>query len=144
MYVIKTLRFDSYTSSDLKAQFDGEATILASLPPHPYVVPILFVGQLDEGPGIIMEYAVGGDLGQTIATKTLGVSELLGLARQVCVGMHYLNESGGVLHHDLKPQNLLVNSGGDIWVADFGLSSYQRYALERLGGNPGGDLVSRE
>ena len=61
------------------------------------------------------------DMGFFLRHKTLNASQVKGLLYQLLCGLKYLH-SAGILHRDLKPRNLLINSKGDLKICDFGLS----------------------
>jgi alkyl hydroperoxide reductase subunit AhpC/predicted Ser/Thr protein kinase len=82
------------------------------------------VYEVDEGEGlpiIAMEYIDGPRLDQLIASASLTVERAVGIARQVASGMASAHEAG-VVHGDLKPQNILVDGTGQARIVDFGLA----------------------
>lgn len=74
---------------------------------------------------ISMEYVDGPTLKRARAAQPLGVFEADGIApwvAQMCEAFIYAHEEAGIVHHDLKPSNLMLNSLAQIKVADFGIS----------------------
>lgn len=128
MIAIKTVTTDFYSTGDNQQQFEREALIWTTLPPHPYIVETLFVDRIGQAPLIALRYAAGGNLRDRIAAGPLTVDEALRVVRQTCVALDLL-ESLGVFHRDLKPENLLFGDTGDVLVTDFGLASLQNYGL---------------
>ncbi|KAG8391099.1 hypothetical protein BUALT_Bualt01G0152600 [Buddleja alternifolia] len=104
-----------------------EIKILQSLPRHPSMVELKDVIITDgrEQVYIVMEY-LETDLKRYINNlkkeKSLGISEVKSLMKQLLEGVKFLHENG-VMHRDLKPSNLLMNIRGDqLKICDFGLS----------------------
>ncbi|KAG8365256.1 hypothetical protein BUALT_Bualt18G0085300 [Buddleja alternifolia] len=100
-----------------------EINILQSLPRHPSMVEfkdVIMDGRRDQV-YIVMEY-LETDLKRYInlKEKSLGVSEVKSLMKQLLEGVKFLHENG-VMHRDLKPSNLLMN-GDQLKICDFGLS----------------------
>ncbi len=72
--------------------------------------------------GIVMEYADGGDLSQYICEKSkLPVKDVLYLVHQIAFGLSAIH-SAGIVHLDLKPENVLLSSKGQAKISDFGIS----------------------
>lgn len=104
---------------------DAELAMLLGLEPHPNVVTVLDVIEIDGTPGIVLEYAPStlGDLFMQQNSGGKRPSErLFRILQQVCDGMAHLSEHAQVAHLDLKPSNVLVDSAGSAKVADFGLA----------------------
>ncbi|MGH2398394.1 MAG: Stk1 family PASTA domain-containing Ser/Thr kinase [bacterium] len=102
-------------------RFQREARSAASLT-HPHVVRILDSGR-DNGTWFIaMEHVEGETLKQLVAREgALPVERACQIAGQVCEALEYAH-SRGIVHRDIKPQNILVSSGGAVKVADFGIA----------------------
>ena len=119
---VKFLR-DPYTSDpEFRQRFLAEARAAAKLD-HPNIVHIYDVGE-DGGnhPYIVMEMVEGEDLKALIRRYgPLQVPHALNLVRQICAGVGHAHRVG-IVHCDLKPQNILVTPEGQIKVADFGIA----------------------
>jgi serine/threonine protein kinase/formylglycine-generating enzyme required for sulfatase activity len=99
----------------------AEARILASLD-HPHIVPVHDVGQTDDGlPYVVSKFIEGSDLARTIKHARLSVTEPAGLVATVAEALHHAHRKG-LVHRDVKPANLLRDTSGKLYVADFGLS----------------------
>jgi len=102
--------------------FLHEARIAATIN-HPAVVPIYSCGEWDGSTYIVMQYMGGGTLEQRLkkAGGRLPVMETCRWMRDVCEGFNAAHEHG-IIHHDVKPANLLLDLDSNVKIADFGLS----------------------
>ncbi len=119
---VKFLREPFASDPDFRQRFLGEARAAARLD-HPNSVRIYDVGE-DEGnhPYIVMEIVEGEDLKTLIRREgPLSVNRALNLARQICAGVGNAHRAG-IVHCDLKPQNILVTYDGQVKVTDFGIA----------------------
>ena len=118
---VKFLR-DPYTSDpEFRQRFLDEARAAAKLD-HPNIVHIYDVGEDTERPYIVMEMVEGEDLKDLIRRYgPLQIPHALNLVRQICAGVGHAHRTG-IVHCDLKPQNILVTPEGQIKVADFGIA----------------------
>lgn len=102
--------------------FLHEARIAATIN-HPAVVPIYSCGEQDGSAYIVMEYMGGGTLESRLkkAGGRLPVMETCRWIRDVCEGLDAAGENG-IVHHDVKPANLLLDLDSNVKITDFGLS----------------------
>ena len=113
---------------DLAAQgvspglFLHEARIAATIN-HPAVVPIYSCGEWDGSTYIVMQYMGGGTLESRLrkAKGRLPVMETCRWIRDVCEGLGAARELG-IVHHDVKPANILLDLDSYAKISDFGLS----------------------
>ncbi|RYD33738.1 MAG: serine/threonine protein kinase, partial [Verrucomicrobiaceae bacterium] len=106
---------------EMAARFDREARALARLN-HPNIVALHDFGRTAAGhPFIVMEYVSGTDLSRLIRGGELPVTLALEIIGQVCDALQYAH-SQGFVHRDIKPGNILVDTGGRVRIADFGLT----------------------
>jgi tetratricopeptide (TPR) repeat protein len=91
---------------------------------HPHIVSIHDV-DLDAGL-IVMEYLPNGS-GRTLLERRgrLPLKELLPIARSLCLALQAAHEAG-LVHRDIKPDNVLFDQDGTVKVADFGVAQYRR------------------
>jgi eukaryotic-like serine/threonine-protein kinase len=103
-------------------RFWREAQSAAALN-HPNVVQIYDQGRADDGRYYIaMEYVPGGSLKDLILRRgPIGPSEAARLASQVAEALHAAHRCG-IVHRDIKPQNVLIGEAGEAKVADFGIA----------------------
>jgi eukaryotic-like serine/threonine-protein kinase len=103
-------------------RFQKEARNAAALN-HPNVVQIYDQGRAEDGRFYIaMEHMTGGSLEDLILRRgPLGASEAARLASQVAEALHAAHRRG-IVHRDIKPQNVLLDKAGNAKVADFGIA----------------------
>lgn len=101
---------------------------------HRNVLRIHDIGETDGVPFITMPYVDGPSLSAGLAQRRLTWEEIASIATQLCAGLSAAHEAG-VIHRDLKPQNVLLDSAGSVYVSDFGLATWVTTAsLTRTGG----------
>jgi len=118
---IKILKQGLSRDKDFREQFHQEAKAAASLS-HPNIVTIHDFGY-DEGKlFIIMEYVRGVDLKSYLHRQPdLTLQDALELVEQACEGIGYAHRAG-IIHCDIKPQNMLVTHDQKLKVTDFGIA----------------------
>lgn len=103
------------------ARFEREAERAGSLT-HPHIVEIYDVGDDDGRPYIVMEYVEGATLGSIIRQEgPFDPDDVAALLEQVASALDYAHEQG-IVHRDVKPQNILVDANGLAKVLDFGIA----------------------
>jgi serine/threonine protein kinase/formylglycine-generating enzyme required for sulfatase activity len=99
----------------------AEARILARLD-HPHIVPVHDIGQTADGlPFVISKFIEGTDLAQQIRQGRPLSTAAADLVATVAEALHYAHRQG-LVHRDIKPGNILLDTGGKPYVADFGLA----------------------
>jgi serine/threonine protein kinase len=100
-------------------QFMNEASLAGKLQ-HPHIAAILEASVTEKSGYIAIEYVPGGDLSQyTTPGKQLPQEQAIQIAFKCCGALDYAFRQG-IVHRDIKPANILVVSGTNIKVADFG------------------------
>lgn len=118
---VKVLDVDVSPSSALAERFLREAQTIARLE-HPNIVPIYKVGKQGDVLYIVMRCVDGPSLRQLLATqKRLSVGDAARIARQVADALAYAH-GHGVVHRDVKPDNILLDRSGHVLVTDFGIA----------------------
>ncbi len=107
-----------------RSRFEREAQVMSRLQ-HPNVISCYDFGPIagpdgDELFVLVLEYVDGDDLG-TLVGIDRPVLEVLEWLRQVALGLHAAHALG-IVHRDVKPENILIVKGGIAKIADFGLS----------------------
>ena len=101
-------------------RFAREARTLARLD-HPNIVRVYDGGHREGLAYLIMELVDGGTLRQAMSAGRLAPREALALVPPICAALQYAHDQV-VVHRDVKPENILLDSGGSPKVADFGLA----------------------
>ena len=119
---LKILSRRCASDDGLVERFRSEAKSAASLS-HPNIVSIYDRGETEDGTYyIVMEYVTGGTLKECILRKgPLSPHTAAAVATQVAEALEEAHRNG-VIHRDIKPQNILVTDWGDVKVADFGIA----------------------
>ncbi len=118
---IKILKADYAEDINFVSKFHSEAQAAASLE-HPNIVNIYDVGSDDHVHYIVMEYVSGVTLKTYIEKKgRLTSKEAISVAVQVARGIGAAHEKQ-IIHRDIKPQNIMISSGGGVKVMDFGIA----------------------
>ncbi|HZB85456.1 MAG TPA: serine/threonine-protein kinase [Gaiellaceae bacterium] len=118
---VKVLAAHLASQPGLYERFVREARMAAKLS-HPNVVQVFDAGEEDDRPYIVMEYVPGRTVADELSSSgKLEVARVVDLALQVCGGLE-LAHSSGLVHRDVKPQNLLVRDDGTVKIADFGIA----------------------
>jgi serine/threonine protein kinase/Tfp pilus assembly protein PilF len=111
----------SYASDpDFRARFKREAQAAAALN-HPNIVTIHEVAEHEGRPFFAMEYVEGPSLKEALSAKDVPMEKTVDLAVQVAEGLSAAH-AAGVLHRDVKPQNVLLDAQGRVRILDFGLA----------------------
>jgi hypothetical protein len=122
---LKVLKPELGLDADTVARFQRELQLMSQLS-HPNVMPVLASGA-DEGTGLwyAMPLALGSladDLGRFgYLLGEMRDNAIVAVMRDICAGIDYIHRVG-VLHRDLKPQNVLRTHAGTWAIADFGLA----------------------
>jgi serine/threonine-protein kinase len=118
--------------ADLRQRFLREAQAAGSLQ-HPHVVTIYDFGEVEGHPFIAMEYVDGVDLESLLRTNvSLSLDEKLELVIGVLQGLAYAHKKG-IIHRDIKPGNVRVDSEGKARIMDFGIAHLASSNMTRTG-----------
>ena len=118
---IKLLREDLTGDAAFQARFVQEARAAANLL-HPNIVTVYDFGQDGGRTFMALEYVQGTDMKTLLRRRgRLPIEESVGLVIQVCAGVGYAHRAG-LVHCDLKPQNILVTPDGRAKITDFGIA----------------------
>jgi serine/threonine protein kinase/formylglycine-generating enzyme required for sulfatase activity len=99
----------------------AEARTLAALD-HPNIVPVHDIGQTEDGlPFVVSKFIEGSDLAHRMQQGQLSIAEAVTITATVAEALHYAHRQG-LVHRDVKPGNILLDTAGKPYVADFGLA----------------------
>ncbi|NJL58242.1 serine/threonine protein kinase [bacterium] len=132
---IKIMRPSLTSDPQFITRFKNEARSIANLA-HPNIVTVHDVGSDGDMHYIIMEFVEGQDLKKVIKRQgALGVERALSLSIQICAGIGFAHRAG-IVHADIKPQNILLNSDNVVKITDFGIAqawsdTQQQYPPQR-------------
>ena len=128
--LLKILHKHLVHDEDISLRFKREAQIAASID-HPNVVSIYDCGEVEGSPFIAMEWIEGENLFQYINRRTQGssgsrktalpINDVLAIIAAIMRGLNAIHKSG-VIHRDLKPDNVMINHQGDVKLTDFSLA----------------------
>ena len=119
---LKVLREQFAGDEEFVERFRREAMSIAALN-HPGIVQVYDRGRTEDGTFyIVMEYVPGGTLKERIKGKgNLASGEAAGIASQVADALAVAHDHG-IIHRDIKPQNVLLTASGEAKVSDFGIA----------------------
>lgn len=120
LVAIKRLHADHAATPDRRERFRREARIAARLN-HPAIVQIHDVLHEGEHDYLIMEYIAGQTLRERCAAGSMPPSKVLAIAHQIALGMATAHDLG-VIHRDLKAENILITPTGRAKITDFGIA----------------------
>ncbi|MFY9554823.1 MAG: protein kinase [Blastocatellia bacterium] len=121
---IKFLAAESTADERAKKRLLHEAQAAAKLD-HPNICAIYEVGEQDQHSFIVMQYIDGETLSKRIQQNSFEISEALRLAVQAAEAISEAH-SHGIIHRDIKPQNIIITTRGQVKVLDFGLAKVTR------------------
>jgi serine/threonine protein kinase len=127
---LKVLR-DPAPTADERERLVREARILASLE-HPGIVPIHDVGTLPDGRLFYVMKRVRGERFDDFVRGPRSRTELLRAFLQMCDAVAFAH-AAGVIHRDLKPQNVMLGAFGEVLVLDWGVAKTSRAPLPPAG-----------
>lgn len=118
---VKVLKDQMTGDAAFIRRFEREAQSAAALS-HPHIVNIYDVGEEDGIYFMVMEYVDGKNLKDYIREKgSLSAPEAIKITRQIAEALEQAH-AAGVVHRDIKPQNILFSLEGKIKVTDFGIA----------------------
>ncbi len=113
--------------------FTREAQMLGRLAKHPNIVSVYESGTIEGRRYIAMEYVPGLSLSDWTAQRRPSLRARVRILRDVAYAVHHAHQAG-ILHRDLKPKNVIIDSHDRPWVTDFGMA-------KRFGGSTEGSSV---
>src|SRR5215469_7375494 len=121
IYAVKVMHIEFSDDGELLARFQREAHILLHLS-DPHIVRIFDHGDENDINYIVMDYIDGQNLKyHTLTHGPMEAVRALDYARQIAEGLDTAFKHG-VVHRDIKPQNIVINSKDEVKITDFGLA----------------------
>jgi serine/threonine-protein kinase len=120
--VVKVLHAHLGRDAEMAERFRREAEAAAQLV-HPFICPLLDFGQSGETVYIVMPYLGGGSLAERVQKERVVSPVVVAAATaQVAVGLDHAHRRG-VVHRDVKPDNILFDEDGNALITDFGIAT---------------------
>jgi hypothetical protein len=104
----------------VKKRFRAEAKLLASLD-HPHIVPVYDFVEHEGVCLLVMARLTGGTVWSRFTSEGLSQADACAAVLATCAGLHHAHRTG-VLHRDVKPENLMFSGEGVLKVTDFGIA----------------------
>jgi eukaryotic-like serine/threonine-protein kinase len=120
--VVKILRREIVSDKNALARFMEEYSLVERIQSR-HVARIHDHGDADGHAYLVMEFFEGGDLNKRLAGKPVPAQEALRLFRELMFALGDIHEKG-ILHRDLKPQNLMFREDGSLAIVDFGIAKH--------------------
>jgi len=131
--VLKLIRSDLLGSAATVERFRREVKAAARLASHPNIVAAYDAEQAGETHMLVMEFIEGTDLAKLVKRRgPLAHGEACEYARQVALGLQHAFEDG-MVHRDIKPQNLMRTTRGQVKILDFGLARFASEVVSQGG-----------
>jgi tetratricopeptide (TPR) repeat protein/predicted Ser/Thr protein kinase len=124
---IKMLPERAANSAQARQRLINEAKAAAALD-HPNICSIYEVGEEDQRVFIVMQYIDGQSLAERIRTHPLRPDEVADIGIQAAQALEAAH-AAGVMHRDIKPQNIIITPRGQLKVLDFGLAKIAQHDL---------------
>src|SRR5262245_24592881 len=118
---IKEVIEEGAGDTEMRGRLEREAEILAQLPPHPNIVSIKDGFRWRDKFYLVMDYIEGGTLSDLIEGNIIDVSRVKALLDQILSGLAVIH-SCGIVHRDIRPSNILLDSDGVAYISDFGIA----------------------
>lgn len=129
---VKILSDLGLTDPEANARFLAEARLTGNLG-HPNITSYYDYGEVDGRPYLVMEYVAGRSLGESLREGTLGdLDARLEIARQIAAALAFVH-SKGIIHRDVKPDNVRIDSSGQVKLTDFGIAKSDDLSLTGAG-----------
>ena len=128
--VVKLLRSEITAENNALSRFMEEYALVERIRSR-HVARIHDHGTVDGQTYLVMEFFEGGDLSKRIADQAVAPVEALRIFRELMFALGDIHEKG-VLHRDLKPQNIMFRNDGSLAILDFGIAKHVD-AIDRTG-----------
>jgi Flp pilus assembly protein TadD/tRNA A-37 threonylcarbamoyl transferase component Bud32 len=120
LVALKVPRAGSLDGPESLDRFLREGRAVARLT-HPHIVPVFEVGQHEDMPFLISEFVQGVTLADSLTARRPSFADAAKLVAALADALHYAHQQG-VIHRDVKPNNVLLDAAGSPRLMDFGLA----------------------
>ena len=117
------------TGDAARLRVEREAQVTGRLGDHPNVITVYDTGEHDGMPFLVLRAMEGGSLADALESRRPGIEELLRVGSQIAAGLAHAH-ANGVVHRDVKPDNVWLTSDGRAALGDFGIA--RRDGMQRL------------
>jgi serine/threonine-protein kinase len=121
LVALKVLHEEAAADPQLVERFLTEAEAAARLGKHPNIVYVLYVGEWNGCPCVVMDYAEGGTLAAYLGRKAQPPCWSAQLIATLARAIHYAHERG-LVHRDLKSSNIVLTGDGTPKIIDWGIA----------------------
>ncbi len=136
---IKILKDEFLANEEFRRRFKNESKAIAVLS-HPNIVKVYDVSYGDRLQYIVMEYIEGITLKEYIEqVKTVAWKEAVHFITQILRALQHAHDKG-IIHRDVKPQNIMLIQNGNIKVTDFGIARFSRSETRTMSENAIGSV----
>jgi serine/threonine protein kinase len=136
---LKLLDARGADSEEMLGRFEREVELAARLE-HPHITRVYDSGLHTGGCYYAMEFVDGVPLDEYVREQGLAPADVLALMGKVCAAVQYAHQNG-VIHRDLKPDNILVDDEGNPHILDFGLAEVMDEQRQTMMLSMEGDLL---
>ena len=120
LVALKVLRDQSAQDLQIVRRFQQEARVIARLE-HPNIVPVYDSGEENGTLYLVMRYIRAGTVQDVLERGPLSAQDACGLLTEIASALDYAHAMG-VIHRDIKPNNILVDTLGHAYLTDFGVA----------------------
>ncbi|MGQ9849843.1 MAG: protein kinase domain-containing protein, partial [Aggregatilineaceae bacterium] len=117
---IKVMAAELAHNSEFVARFEREARVIARLQ-HPHILPVIDFGRHGDRVYLVMQLVEGGVLSDRLRQTPLTLTQVTRFLTQIASALHYAHQRG-VVHRDLKPNNVLLDTQDNVYLTDFGIA----------------------
>ncbi len=120
--VVKEILPELASDPKFVAMFVEEAKVLVALS-HPNIVPVYELGIMDGTYFLAMEHVEGATLADLVAERALTAAEAARVGAEVADALAYAHERFDIVHRDVSPNNVMVDTAGHARLLDFGIAA---------------------